>query len=128
MDNEMQSITLGDGSQSFADAAFDSSMPKMAFQSKEDRDAGRPREQDKNNNGLPKWQVRLNVTYRDTNRGDFILVSVASDTDPAETFARGDLVSFDNLRVGANGYRERAGFSWFYFADAVVHAAVPAKA
>ncbi|WP_339122761.1 hypothetical protein [Pseudonocardia sp. D17] len=123
----MQSITLGDGTQSFADVAFDSAMPKMAFQTKEDRDAGRPRTQDKNNDGVNKWQVRLNVTYRDTNRGDFILVSVASNDDPSQRFARGDVVSFDNLRVGANGYRERAGFSWFYFADAVHPAAVAAK-
>lgn len=127
MDQEMQSITLGNGSQSFADAVFDSSVPKMAFQSKEDRDAGRPRVQDTNNNNTKKWQVRVNVTYRDLGRGDFILISVASDTDPADSFARGDMLTFDNLRVGANGYRDRPGFSWFYFADAVVPAHAPAK-
>ena len=122
MDSEMQSITLGDGSQSFRTATFDSAAPKMGYLSRADLDAGKQREQEKNKDGLPKWAVRLNVMPYGADRGDYITVSVASEVNPAEVFHYGDAVKFQNIRVGANGYRERAGFSWFYFADAIVPA------
>lgn len=127
MEPTMQSITLGNGSQSFSSIAFDSCTPKMAFQSKEDRDAGRPKVQDTNNDNKPKWQVRLSVTFASNDYTDYITVSVASDQNPADEFARGDVVSFDGLAVGANGYRDKPGFSWFYFARGIVRAGVPAK-
>lgn len=127
MEKEMQSITLGDGSQSFSKVAFDICTPKMAFQSKEDREAGKPKVQDTNNDGVKKWQVRVDVTYANNDFSEYILVGIPSNTDPNEEFAKGDLVAFDNLSVGANGYRERPGFSWFYFAKGVVRAGVPAK-
>lgn len=127
MEKEMQSITLGDGSQSFTRVAFDSCQPKMAFQSKEDREAGKPKVQDTNNDNLPKWQVRINATFANNGFSDYLLVSVASAENPAEEFATGDLIAFDNLSVGANGYRDKPGFSWFYFARGIVRAGVPAK-
>ncbi len=127
MEKEMQSITLGDGSQSFKQVVFDSCKPKMAFLNKEELAAGKQRVQELNNNGLPKWQVRVDVTYASNDFSEYILVGIPSETDPGEEFAKGDLVSFDNLSVGANGYRDRPGFSWFYFARGIVRADVPAK-
>ena len=97
---------------------------RTKYQTKEQREAGAPVEYE-----AGKWQAEVAVSYHNPRqRGEFILVGLLADTNPAAGVPENSQVEFDGLEVSVmsasvrtdkNGMAQPSGGRPFYSARAI---------
>lgn len=113
MENDMQSIGLGDGTQTYTRVRFEEASSKTEYGS--DVQATDKR------TGQPKWNVEFSAVSKETGKREYITVSMPFGGNPNEHFQESQPIWFVGLRVGASA-KERPGFSWWMNADGIVPA------